>query len=85
MTIAIDDGAGEGPTAPLNEETAAVASIVIQMMSSWTKRKCYENFLGSTKRISAVLTASTFYGGCLPDATVTQHPVHTRGWPAVYP
>ena len=27
MTIAIDDGAGEGPTAPLNEETAAVASI----------------------------------------------------------
>ena len=53
MTIAIDDGAGEGPTAPLNEATVAVASIhlpehlwrSIQMASSWTKRKCYENFL----------------------------------------
>ena len=54
MTIAIDDGAGEGPTAPLNEATVAVASIhlpehlwrSIQMASSWTKRKCFERFLG---------------------------------------
>ena len=29
MTIAIDDGAGEGPTAPLNEATVAVASIFL--------------------------------------------------------
>jgi len=55
MTVAIDDGAGEGPTAPLNEETAAVANIHLDSdgaplaqhsnMSSWTKRY-YEKFLG---------------------------------------